>query len=380
MWLQLLFVLLAIIVGARVGGIGLGVFGGLGLAVLTFVFGLEPTTPPIDVMLMIVAVIAAAGCMQAAGGLDLMVKWAEKILRRHPQRITLLSPLVTYLFTFFAGTGHVAYSVLPVIAEVARETGIRPERPMGIAVIASQQAITASPISAATVALLSMLAGYHITLFDILKISIPCTLVGVLVGAIYSMRVGKELKDDPVYQARLKSGELSGANYCTAEVANPGKALTSVLLFLGATVGIVLFGSIDSLRPSFQTSEGVVVMQMAHIIEVLCESVPQACLAYLHSAGVSYIFAGKDDIDVPLALHKLRSIFGIRRLLLEGGSLLNGSFLRADVIDELSLVLLPVTGNAQDRSLFDGSVTTFFRLEEMERLEDGAAWLRYRRA
>ena len=123
MWLQLLFVLLAIIVGARVGGIGLGVFGGLGLAVLTFIFGLEPTTPPIDVMLMIVAVIAAAGCMQAAGGLDLMVKWAEKILRRHPQRITLLSPLVTYLFTFFAGTGHVAYSVLPVIAEVARETG-----------------------------------------------------------------------------------------------------------------------------------------------------------------------------------------------------------------------------------------------------------------
>ena len=112
MWLQLLFVLLAIIVGARVGGIGLGVFGGLGLAVLTFIFGLEPTTPPIDVMLMIVAVIAAAGCMQAAGGLDLMVKWAEKILRRHPQRITLLSPLVTYLFTFFAGTGHVAYSVL----------------------------------------------------------------------------------------------------------------------------------------------------------------------------------------------------------------------------------------------------------------------------
>lgn len=231
MWLQLLFVLLAIIVGARVGGIGLGVFGGLGLAILTFVFGLEPTTPPVDVMLMIVAVIAAAGCMQAAGGLDLMVKWAEKILRRHPQRITLLSPLVTYLFTFFAGTGHVAYSVLPVIAEVARETGIRPERPMGIAVIASQQAITASPISAATVALLSMLAGYDITLFDILKISIPCTLVGVLVGALYSMRVGKELKDDPVYQARLKSGELSGANYCTAEVANPGKALTSVLLF-----------------------------------------------------------------------------------------------------------------------------------------------------
>lgn len=307
MWLQLLLVLLAIIVGARVGGIGLGGFGGLGLAVLTFVFGLEPTTPPIDVMLMIVAVIAAAGCMQAAGGLDLMVKWAEKILRRHPQRITLLSPLVTYLFTFFAGTGHVAYSVLPVIAEVARETGIRPERPMGIAVIASQQAITASPISAATVALLSMLAGYDITLFDILKISIPCTLVGVLVGALYSMRVGKELKDDPVYQARLKSGELSGANYCTAEVANPGKALTSVLLFLGATVGIVLFGSIDSLRPSFQTSEGVVVMQMAHIIEVLMLSVAALILLLTGTSGMK---AAKSSV-FNAGMQAVVAIFGI---------------------------------------------------------------------
>lgn len=307
MWLQLLFVLLAIIVGARVGGIGLGVFGGLGLAVLTFIFGLEPTTPPIDVMLMIVAVIAAAGCMQAAGGLDLMVKWAEKILRRHPHRITLLSPLVTYLFTFFAGTGHVAYSVLPVIAEVARETGIRPERPMGIAVIASQQAITASPISAATVALLSMLAGYHITLFDILKISIPCTLVGVLVGALYSMRVGKELKDDPAYQARLKSGELSGANYCTAEVANPGKALTSVLLFLGATVGIVLFGSIDSLRPSFQTSEGVVVMQMAHIIEVLMLSVAALILLLTGTSGMK---AAKSSV-FNAGMQAVVAIFGI---------------------------------------------------------------------
>lgn len=307
MWLQLLFVLLAIIVGARVGGIGLGVFGGLGLAVLTFIFGLEPTTPPIDVMLMIVAVIAAAGCMQAAGGLDLMVKWAEKILRRHPQRITLLSPLVTYLFTFFAGTGHVAYSVLPVIAEVARETGIRPERPMGIAVIASQQAITASPISAATVALLSMLAGYDITLFDILKISIPCTLVGVLVGALYSMRVGKELKDDPVYQARLKSGELAGANYYTAEVANPGKALTSVLLFLGATVGIVLFGSIDSLRPSFQTSEGVVVMQMAHIIEVLMLSVAALILLLTGTSGMK---AAKSSV-FNAGMQAVVAIFGI---------------------------------------------------------------------
>lgn len=186
MIIQLVVVLVAIIIGARLGGIGLGVLGGAGLAVLVFLFGMEPTSPPIDVMLMIVAVIAAAACMQAAGGLDLMVRLAEKILRSNPQRITLLSPLVTYSFTFLAGTGHVAYSVLPVIAEVAADTGIRPERPMSIAVIASQQAITASPISAATVALLSLLAGhgFDITLGNILMISIPCTLIGVIVGAL----------------------------------------------------------------------------------------------------------------------------------------------------------------------------------------------------
>ena len=196
---QLLIVLAAIVIGARKGGIGLGVAGGLGLAVLTFGFGLRPTSPPIDVMLMIAAVIAAASCMQAAGGLDLMVKWAERLLRRHPQHITLLSPLVTYLFTLLAGTGHVAYSILPVIAEVATETKVRPERPLSIAVIASQQAITASPISAATVVLLSMLAGYDITLIDIMKIAIPCTMAGVLLGALYSMKIGKELADDPEY-------------------------------------------------------------------------------------------------------------------------------------------------------------------------------------
>lgn len=146
MILQLLFVLAAIIVGARLGGIGLGVMGGVGMAILVFVFGLEPTSPPIDVMLMIAAVISAAAAMQAAGGLDYLVKIAEKLLRKNPSQVTIVSPLVTYVFTFLAGTGHVAYSVLPVIAEVARETKIRPERPLGIVVIASQQAITASPI------------------------------------------------------------------------------------------------------------------------------------------------------------------------------------------------------------------------------------------
>ena len=220
MLLQLLFVLVAIIVGARLGGIGLGVMGGVGLAILTFVFGLQPTAPPIDVMLMIVAVISAASCMQAAGGLDYMVKLAERLLRRNPSQVTILSPLVTYLFTFVAGTGHVAYSVLPVIAEVATETKIRPERPLGIAVIASQQAITASPISAATVALLGLLTGFDITLFDILKITIPATLIGVLVGAFLSKKVGKELLEDPEYLRRLEAGMIDTKHVELNDVKN----------------------------------------------------------------------------------------------------------------------------------------------------------------
>ena len=265
MLLQLLIVLLCIIVGARLGGMGLGVMGGLGVALLTFVFGLKPTSPPVDVMLMIAAVISAAASMQAAGGLDYMVKVAERLLRKHPQYITILAPLVTYTFTFLAGTGHVAYSVLPVIAEVARETKIRPERPLGIAVIASQQAITASPISAATVALLGLLAGFDITLFDILKISVPATLVGVLVGAFASMKVGKELVDDPEYKRRLEAGAIMKEAAQTGDVLSKKRAVASVLLFLAATLLIVLFGSIEKLRPVF---DGVAV-GMPLIIEMV---------------------------------------------------------------------------------------------------------------
>lgn len=271
MILQLLFVLVAIIVGARLGGIGLGVMGGLGLAVLTFVFGLQPTAPPIDVMLMIAAVIAAASCMQAAGGLDYMVKLAEKLLRSHPSRVTILSPLVTYAFTFLAGTGHVAYSVLPVIVEVARESKIRPERPLGIAVIASQQAITASPISAATVALLGLLAGFNVTLFDILVITVPATLIGVLVGAFCSLRVGKELLQDPEYLRRVREGVIEEEKPFEndSHLENSRNAVLSLCIFLLATLLIVLFGSIPSLRPSFEVDGAMKALDMPLCIEII---------------------------------------------------------------------------------------------------------------
>lgn len=287
MLIQLAFVLVAIIIGARLGGIGLGVLGGLGLAVLTFVFGLEPTSPPIDVMLMIVAVIAAASCMQAAGGLDLMVKWAEKLLRKNPSKITILSPLVTYLFTFIAGTGHVAYSVLPVIAEVATETKIRPERPLGIAVIASQQAITASPISVATVALLSMLTGqgFNVSLFDILMISVPCTLAGVLAGAFYSLRVGKELEDDPEFKRRIAEGEFTTQKYELKDVKNQKAAGWSVIIFILATIGIILFGSIESIRPVFNGQS----LSMAYIIEILMLSAAAIILLATRTDGIKAV-------------------------------------------------------------------------------------------
>ena len=283
MIIQLLFVLAAIIVGARLGGMGLGVMGGVGMAILVFVFGLEPTTPPIDVMLMIAAVISAAASMQAAGGLDYLVRLAEKMLRKNPSHVTILSPLVTYVFTFVAGTGHVAYSVLPVIAEVARETKIRPERPLGIAVIASQQAITASPISAATVALLGLLAGFDITLFDILKVTIPATLIGVLVGAFFSRKVGKELEEDPEYQRRVKEGMIVENNQKYNEIRSSARAKWSVILFLIATALIVLFGSIPSMRPSFNGEP----VDMPAIIEILMLSTAAIILLISKTNGIA---------------------------------------------------------------------------------------------
>ena len=314
MLIQFLFVLVAIIVGARLGGIGLGVMGGIGLAVLTFVFELQPTMPPIDVMLMIAAVISAASCMQAAGGLDYMVKIAERILRRNPAHITILAPLVTYLFTFIAGTGHIAYSLLPVISEVATETKIRPERPLGIAVIASQQANTASPISAATVALLGLLAGYDITLFDILKISIPATIIGVLAGAFYSMHVGKELVNDPEYTKRLKEGLIKEEHTKLTDVKNLTKARISVIIFLLSTLLIVLFGSIPSLRPSFDGGA----LGMPIVIEIVMLTAAALILLITRTNGVE---ATKGSI-FSAGMQAVIAIFGIAWM---GDTFINGN-------------------------------------------------------
>lgn len=289
-YIELLIVLLAIFVGARVGGIGLGIFGMMGLGVLVFGFGLTPGNPPIDVMLIIVAVITAAATLQAAGGLDYLVKVAEKILRKNPAMITFLAPVVCYFFTLFSGTGHIAYSLLPIISEIATDSKVRPERPLSISVIASQQAITASPISAATAALLSaeLLGDKGVTLGNILMVCIPATLVGVIVGAIAVSFMGVPLEKDPEYLRRLREGVLD-AEGKSEEALSPQaakRAKISVIIFLIGVLSIVLFGSIDSLRPTFTVNGQLIKLGMTQVIEIVMMS----------TAGLMLIFA-KADIN-----------------------------------------------------------------------------------
>ena len=289
-YMELLVVLAAIFIGARVGGIGLGIFGMMGLGVLVFGFGLKPGNPPIDVMLIIVAVITAAATLQASGGLDYLVKIAEKILRKNPAMITFLAPVVCYFFTLFSGTGHIAYSLLPIISEIATDSKVRPERPLSISVIASQQAITASPISAATAALLSaeLLGDKGITLGNILMVCIPATLIGVIVGAIAVNFVGVPLEKDPEYLRRIQEGILSQdkSEKVAPSPEEQRRAKASVIIFLLGVFSIVLFGSVDSLRPSFMIEGKLVQLGMTQTIEIVM----------MATAGLMLIFS-KADIN-----------------------------------------------------------------------------------
>ena len=280
-YLELLVVLVAIFAGARAGGIGLGVFGMMGMFVLVFIFGEKPGNAPIDVILMILSVICATAALQAATGLDYMVLLAEKILRKNPSLITFLGPLVCYFFSFLAGTGHIAYSLLPIISEIATESKVRPERPLSISVIASQQAITASPISAATAAIIGMdlLGAQGITLADVLQICVPATFIGVIVAAVVSNFIGKDLKDDPEYQRRVKEGLIKVIEHTPEEEAvksaklKDKKALLSVILFVLGVVLVVLFSSVPALKPSFTVDGKTEKMLTPHIIEIVMMSV-----------------------------------------------------------------------------------------------------------
>jgi len=290
---ELAIVLAAIIVGARMGGLGLGIMGGVGLLILVFIFHAAPASPPIDVMLIIAAVVTAAGSLQATGGMDLLVHWAEKALRKNPSRITYVAPIVTYFFTFFAGTGHVAYAVLPVIAEVATDAGVRPERPMSISTVSSQLAITAGPISAAMVSMVSIMGDYNISMAQIMLVCVPSTFIASMIGAWTVRKRGVELKDDPEYQRRVREGIISISADTQKDFVPTPAAKTSVIIFLIGVLAVVIFGSASFLRPAFPNSSGVVTpMGMPMTIEIVMLTVA----AVVVIAGIAQN-KDKDTVD-----------------------------------------------------------------------------------
>jgi len=271
--LQFVVVLAAIWMGARYSGVGLGLWGAVGLLILTAVFGVVPTSPPVDVILIILAVIMAASVMDAAGGIDFLVRIAERIIRANPKYVTIVAPLTTWSFTFVAGTGHIVYPLLPVIYETAHQSGVRPERPMAVATIASQQAITASPVAAATAAMIGLFAEKGMADWDlpeILMICVPSTLTGVLLAAIVSMFLGKDLKDDPEYQARLAAGQVPAPKAVTERPPLTASAKTSALIFLVGVALVVLFGFFPALRTLPDAKSP---LAMPVVIEILMLSV-----------------------------------------------------------------------------------------------------------
>ena len=253
-WIQFALVLGAVLIGIRRGGVSLGLIGGLGVAVLVLGFRSAPSEPPIAVMLIILAVVTASATLQVAGGLDYLVQLTERMLRAHPKYVTILAPLSTFFLTVCCGTGHAVYALLPVIADVALKTGIRPERPMAISSVASQMGITASPVAAAVTFFLGFAAksGYPVTLVDIILVTMPAGVVGLLVAAIWSFNRGLDLDKDPEYQQRLQDPEFRkslDADVTTLGKAIPMTAKISVLLFFGGVGSIIFLASFPELLP-----------------------------------------------------------------------------------------------------------------------------------
>ena len=304
--LQLIIVLAMIFTGAKVGGIGLGIYGMVGVFLLVFVFGLEPGAIPIDVMLIIVSVITASSALQAAGGLDYMVNVAARFLRKNPSRITFFAPLVTWLFSHWAGTAHTCYALLPIISEIAHKGKVRPERPVSVATVAASLGCTGSPVSAATAAILSeeLLGDKGISMTEILVITIPASIIAILVASLVQNYVGKPLEKDPEYLRRIQEGLLS-TNEDVAdetEAENP-RAKWAVLAFLLGVVLVVLIGIFPELRPSYNGEP----LNMSTSIEVIMMSIASLILlvgkADVRKAASGNVFAS--------GMNAMVSIFGV---------------------------------------------------------------------
>jgi anaerobic C4-dicarboxylate transporter DcuA len=308
-FLQLAVVAAMIFIGAKVGGIGLGIYGMVGVFVLVFVFGLEPGNIPTDVMLIIVSVITASAALQAAGGQEYMVNKAARFLRKHPSRITFLGPLVTWFFSIFAGTAHTCYALLPIIAEIACKAKVRPERPLSVATISASLGCTGSPVSAATAAILSYAAMEKsgIGMDDILMVTIPASLISILVASAVQNHVGKELDQDPEYQRRLREGllkedDIEHMDEEADENINP-RAKWAVLVFLLGVLLVVVFGICPELRPVVKGEP----MNMGVTIQIIMMSIA-ALILIVGKASVTV--AAKGNVFAA-GMNAMVAIFGV---------------------------------------------------------------------
>ena len=308
-WLEAMVVLGAIFFGIRMGGLGIGLCGAVGIAILTFGFGLPVGSPPVDVILIIMTVVVAAAGLQASGGMDFLVRSAGAFMRKNPKYINFIAPVITWAMTIMAGTGFIVFSTLPVIAEVAKESGIRPSRALAGSVVASQFAVSGSPISAAMAALLVIMEAEGVSFGQVMSVCLVTSFVAAMIAAFVSSRQGCELKDDEVYLQRLQEGLIR--KHKEAEVKNEKGAKISVVLFILATIMIVILAAFPSLRPGFDvgkamgTRDIIVVCMMA----ATCLMVP-FCKIKADSINLTPTFrAGMTSIVVILGIVTLGTTF-----------------------------------------------------------------------
>ena len=293
MILQLMIVLGALWVGSRFGSLALGAISGIGLALLVFGFGMKPGNPPTDVIYIIIAGVTCAGIMQASGGMDWLIQIAEKMLRKHPDRITFLAPLTTFFLTVLVGTGHVVYTLMPIICDIALKKGIRPERPCGVASIASQVGITCSPIAAAVVAFVSIsnTNGFNITIPQVLMVSIPACLCGLMAAATASYRRGLDLDKDPEFQRKIADPAqreyIYGSSATTLDKEIPQSAKNAVYIFLGALAVIVFFAVVQDALPTYKTLRAVHDSNALYITPDLSVSGDQLVKANVYLKGTT---------------------------------------------------------------------------------------------
>lgn len=262
--IELIIVIICLFYGSKKGGIALGMLGGIGLFVMIFGFGVKPGKPAVDVMLTILAVVVASATLQTSGGLDVMLQIAEKILRKNPKYISILAPITTCTLTVLCGTGHVVYTILPIVYDIAIKNNIRPERPMAASSVSAQLGIIASPVSVAVVTLTAFIINqnHHLAGFDgyldLLKITIPSTYLGVICVGIFSWFRGKDLDKDEMFLSKLKDPEQKDYIYGSdakslLNTKLPKSSWLAMWIFLGAIFVVALLGYFSNLRPAFAT-------------------------------------------------------------------------------------------------------------------------------